>query len=518
MRVACVHAPQIALQAVLRRDPELPREGPVVLTDESGGGAVPDRARIVALTRVTHQAGIRRGMTVSQARALWSAAVPADGSAAKLRVLAASPADTAAAEAALADAGFAFAPRIESESGRIFIEVGDLRRMFPDERAVAQGLSALAARMGLAVRVGIASSKSVARVASEAVDLALVPDTAPGARAFLAPLPVRHALTAPALAQDAALLAETLGRWGIRTLGELAALPLAEVGLRLGEAGTRLARIAAASLDEPFAPHLPADALEDGTELEYAVDELEPLAFLLRGLFDRVLARLGGRGLGCAGVTVRLKLEPRGYEVREVPLGVPTREAATLLQLVRLELSRRPPPAPVVGVALLVQPARVRAVQLDFLRPSGPAPERLAATLARLAALVGIENVGAPVVVDSHREETVAMRAFGGPGEARLSPAPANDPRPGTRLAFRRFRPPQELEVLMGREGPTALRGRETTARVLIAAGPYRASGEWWSAEGWSRDYWDVQASDGAVYRVHQDRRNGCWFLDGYYD
>jgi protein ImuB len=458
---------------------------------------------------------VRRGMTVSQARALWSATAPADGSQ-KLRVLRASAADSAAAEAALADVGFAFAPRLESERGRIFLEVGDLRRMFPDERSVAQGLAALAARVGLAVRVGIASSKPAARVASEALDVALVPDGLEATRRFLAPLPVRHALTAPALAEDAAQIAETLGRWGIRTLGELAALPLAEVGLRLGEAGTRLARIAAASLDEPFAPHLPEGALEEGTELDYAVEELEPLSFVLRGLFERVLARLGCRGLGCAGVTVRLKLEPRGYEVREVPLGAPTREAATLLQLVRLELSRRPPPAPVVGVALLVQPARVRAVQLDFLRPAGPAPERLAATLARLAALVGIENVGAPVVVDSHREETVALCPFDSQGDPRKS-APGEPP-PRPRLAFRRFRPPQALEVLMGREGPTALHGRETTARVLVAAGPYRASGEWWSSDGWSRDYWDVQASDGALYRVHQDRQDGCWYLDGYYD
>jgi protein ImuB len=508
MRIACVHAPQIALQAVLRRDPEQPREGPVVLTDEAGGGAVPDRARVIALTRVVHQAGVRREMTVSQARSLWSATSTTQ----PLRVMAASAADTAAALAALADVGFAFAPRLESESGRVFLEVGDLRRMFPDERSVAQGLVALAARLGLAVRVGVASSKAVARVASEAHDVALVPDG--GERAFLAPLPIRHALSAPVLAQDTERLAATLGRWGLRTLGELAAIPLAEVGLRLGETGTLLARIAAASLDDPFAPHLPADALEEGTELEYAVEELEPLSFLLRGLFDRVLARLGCRGLGCAAVTVRLKLEPRGYEVREVPLGAPTREASTLLQLVRLELGRRPPPAPVVGVALLVQPARVRAVQLDFLRPAGPAPERLAATLARLTALVGIENVGAPVLVDSHREETVAVSAFTGePRKAVVEEAPAGPP-----LAFRRFRPPQALEVLMGREGPTALRGRETTARVMVAAGPYRASGEWWSAEGWSRDYWDLQASDGAVYRVHQDRRDGCWYLDGYYD
>ena len=73
--------------------------------------------------------------------------------------------------------------------------------------------------------------------------------------------------------------------------------------------------------------------------------------------------------------------------------------------------------------------------------------------------------------------------------------------------------------MLIDREGLAAFRGRETTARVLVAAGPYRLSGEWWQEErGFSRTYWDVHASDGAVYRVHQDGRDGRWFLDGYYD
>ena len=70
----------------------------------------------------------------------------------------------------------------------------------------------------------------------------------------------------------------------------------------------------------------------------------------------------------------------------------------------------------------------------------------------------------------------------------------------------------------MDRDGPSALRGKEGRGARMVAAGPYRASGEWWSEEAFSRDYWDLQASDGAVYRVHQDRQSGGWFLDGYYD
>jgi protein ImuB len=497
------------------------RAGALALADGKG-----ERAHIVAFTRAAHCAGVRMGMTVCQARAMA-------GGQDKLCVLPASPADTAAAQAALADVGYGFAPCVQSEDDRVFFEVGDLRRLFPSEQALAQAVTAQAARVGLAARVAIAANKGVARVASRAQDIAIVP--AGNEAAFLAPLPVGI------IAEED--LKARLYSWGIRSLGALAHLPKDAVVLRLGEAGARLWRLAAGCDEEPLAPLPPPDALEEGTEIDYPICELEPLAFVLRSLFDQAMTRLHGQGLGCAGLTLRFKLDPYGFEVRQVPLAAPTRETSTLLELTRLALAQRPPSAPVKGVALLVLPARVRAVQLDLLRPSGPAPERLAATLARLSALVGIENLGAPADVDSFREEAVGLlkwepwegsqtlprwSAAGEAGglptrSAETRPDPVtNEPQPPaasrTALAFRRLRPPQELEIIMGRQGPTALRGKTTTARILMAAGPYRASGEWWSGAAFSRDYWDVHASDGAVYRVHQDQQSGQWFLDGYYD
>jgi protein ImuB len=363
------------------------------------------------------------------------------------------------------------------------------------------------------------------------------------------------------MAGEDAALAAAFRRWGLRTAGDIAALPVDAVGLRLGPAGTRAARLARGIDDEPFVPRLPEDALEEAIELDYPIAELEPLAFVLRGLIDRALGRLRERSLACAGLTLRLTLDPRGADVRTVPIAAPTGDAATLLQLARLDLARRPPAAPVVGVRLLALPARVRATQLDILRPAGPAPDRLAAVIARLAALVGPDNVGAPAIEDTWREEAVAVTTYEAPrpdapsltgpltltlsptlplrgarANGRVDPSAANETssfvvpmgegEPG--LAIRRRRPPEEIEMLLDREGPAAFRGRDTTARVLIAAGPYRLSGEWWKEEtasgpsaaerGYSREYWDVHASDGAVYRVHQDRRDGRWYLDGYYD
>jgi protein ImuB len=497
MRLACVYVPQLALQAALRRSPEAHGTAAALLV-----AAGKNKPRVTELDAEARRAGVRPGMTAAQATAVCPT----------LRLFAATIADAEAGAAALADVGYAFAPRVEREGERIFFAADDLSRLYPTgERAIAQALQAHAARLGFGARVALAATKGAARVATRAHGLAVVPDDRTGTRDFLAPLPV-HLFT------DDPTLRTAFRRWGTRTAGAIAALPLEAVALRLGPAGAAVARLCRGQDDEPFAPQLAPDALEEAVELDYPIYEIEPLAFVLRGLVDRALARLSGRGLACAGLTLRLSLDPRGLDLREVPLAAPTREAKTLVELVRLDLARRPPEAAVVGVHLIALPARVRATQLDILRPAGPAPDRLATTLARLAALVGPDNVGAPAPVDSWREEAIALTPYA-PGAPPGAPASTSTE---ARLCLRHRRPPEEIEVLMGRTGPTALRGQETTARVLVAAGPYRLSGEWWqdSASGgsWAREYWDVHASDGAVYRLHRDGRDGRFYLDGYYD
>ncbi len=500
MRIACAHAPQIALQAVLRglAEPH-EREAPIALT--TGPGA---RAPILGLTRNARLAGACLGMTVTQARAM----VPS------LRVMRVRQADVDAAQAALQDLGLSFAPRIEAESGRVFFQVGDLGSLYPNERAVAQAIGARATQLGLAVRVAIASSKGLARVGTRAGAIVILPGVAGAAKARLAGLP----LTVLDLDEE---MHKTMRHWGIKTVGELASLPGPEVTLRLGATGVHFHRLANGMDAEPFLPQPPADAIEEGTEVDYPIESWEPLSFLLRGLLDRVLQRLACRSLACAGLTLRLSLNPRGFDLREIALPSPTREASILLQLIRLDLERRPTDTGVVGMTILIRPARVRSTQLDLFRPNGPAPERLAATIARLSALVGPEHVGAPRVVDSWKEEMMAIEfpmvePITSP-TTRGKPSENNNGQQAT-LGIHRFRPPRDIEVLIGPTGPTALRGKETTARILIAAGPYRMSGEWWAGGGFCREYWDVHASDGALYRIHQDRESSRWYLDGYYD
>jgi len=146
--------------------------------------------------------------------------------------------------------------------------------------------------------------------------------------------------------------------------------------------------------------------------------------------------------------------------------------------------------------------------------------------LARLAALVGADNLGSPALVDSHRPDAFTMLAFSPPIELepfdhrgpRGGRSPRQDPatpeEPEHRLALRRTRPASRVDVETAGERPARVDARH----VVACAGPWRASGEWWDAEAWARDEWDVVLGDGALCRLARDRLTGHWYLDGVYD
>jgi hypothetical protein len=53
---------------------------------------------------------------------------------------------------------------------------------------------------------------------------------------------------------------------------------------------------------------------------------------------------------------------------------------------------------------------------------------------------------------------------------------------------------------------------------VRVASGPWSLEEDWWTEQPIDRDYWDVELSDGGIYRIYRDRRDESWFADGIYD
>ncbi|HEY1342096.1 MAG TPA: hypothetical protein VGF59_31525, partial [Bryobacteraceae bacterium] len=83
-------------------------------------------------------------------------------------------------------------------------------------------------------------------------------------------------------------------------------------------------------------------------------------------------------------------------------------------------------------------------------------------------------------------------------------------------LALRIFRPPRTARVVVASGQPEFLTAEGIRGRVVEFAGPWRTSGDWWTADPWSRDEWDIALSDGAIYRIYCCPTG--WFVEGSYD
>jgi protein ImuB len=537
-RVACAVCPLFPLAARLRAEPELAKEALAIF--EGNGHA----ARVVAATRAARRAGVRPGSTLTQARAL----VP------KLVARARDVECEATAREVMLEIAETFSPRVEDGGPGIahldLRGVGRRHRGGEPERELGKALVLALDRERLPARVGIASNKLAARMAA---GLFPTPTVVPEGdeEAFLAPLPLER--LSPQLE-----IAQTLERWGLRSIGEFARIPAAEIASRLGETGREL-HASARGLDlHPLVPRPAPPDFREGMTLEWPLVNLEPFLFLARTALERLCRRLETMGLGCARLDVGLRLEPDGVHERSLTLPSPTRDAKTLLTLVRLDLEQHTPGAPVVGFAFTAQPDRPRAAQLSIFGPAALSPERLATTLARLFALLGPGRVGSPAVADGHRPERFVMADFRPPPPPEVRPRP---PRARGLLAVRVLRPAIELEVSTrpvasaSNAGGSAacpgflrplprpalaaaarvvvpVRSRSSSrgapssppvtiqveGAVRVASGPWELEEGWWTEAPVRREYWDVELDAGGLYRVYRDRETQRWFLDGIYD
>src|SRR5947199_3897988 len=116
--------------------------------------------------------------------------------------------------------------------------------------------------------------------------------------------------------------------------------------------------------------------------------------------------------------------EPYGFAARGIRLPAPTRDVTTMLSLLRLDLEKRPPGAPVIGFSFTAHPDRPRRAQLSLFGPTAVSPEKLATTIARLVSMLGEGRVGMPVAVDGHLPERHAIGDFAPPPPPDLKRTP----------------------------------------------------------------------------------------------
>ena len=326
---------------------------------------------------------------------------------------------------------------------------------------------------------------------------------------------------------------DTLARWGIRRLGELARLDPDAIGSRLGRRGVELIRIARGENPSRLIPRRPAEIFTEAIELDYGIETLEPLGFVIRPMLERLCERLKLRGLVAGDMMLSFGLSDHRKFSRRVAIGAPSNDARAMLAMITLSLESVAPQSAIETIRIDVEPRLPRARQADMFLPPAPAPDRLELTIARLTALSGPENIGTLQPEDSHRVEAVRLEEFNLPPPRPLELTGHSDSKTVAQLTIRAVRPPLEVEVLTSRGAPEFVRGPNLGARVVSIAGPWRRDGEWWHTSedtapspqlvmktngNFRRDYYELALADGGVYRVFCDLNSAQWFVDGIYD
>jgi DNA polymerase-4 len=276
--------------AVEQRDrPEL-RGKPVIV----GGGGPNDRGVVSTASYEARVFGVRSAMPLRTAGRLCPQGIflPVDG------------AKYGAASKQVMAVLRRFTPLVEPISiDEAFLDVTGSRRMFGDGEAIGRQIKdAVRAETGLTISVGVATTKLVAKIASDLRKPdGLVVVEPGGEAAFLAPLEIARLWGVGQ--KSAAVLKED----GVRTIGDLAALPDDLLARRFGSMGPVLGQRARGIDADPVSGRDPAKSV--GHEHTFDVDTSDPeqIERTLLAMSEGVAGRLRDAGVKASTITVKIR-------------------------------------------------------------------------------------------------------------------------------------------------------------------------------------------------------------------
>jgi protein ImuB len=485
--------------------------------------------RVVATTPAARAEGVQVGLRRREAQARCP----------EVLVLDHDPLRDARAFEVVAGAVEAVTPRVElTRPGLCSFPTRGPSRYFGGDEALAGRVAALvAAAVPGPSRVGVADGPFAAALAAGR-GVVVPPGETP---AFLAPQPVT--------VLDDPDLTDVLTRLGLATLGDLAALPRADLVARFGWPGERAHRLASGDDDRRPDTRPPPPDLAATIELDPPAERVDAAAFAAKRLADDLHERLAGRGLSCAQVLVVAETE-HGERLERCWRHEGALTAAAMADRVRWQLegwlttASRPDDTawagrPTSGITLLrlvpdeVAPARGR--QLGFWGGETAGAERAARALARVQGLLGPGTASVPeprggrspaerialVPLDAVALSERELPTDPSPWPGGLpTPAPARVHLPGT---------PVEVLDRHGRPVGVSGRGLATAAPAWVAlgggpgqevvgwAGPWPVDERWWDRAGHRRRArFQVLTALGTAHLLSLE--DGQWWLEATYD
>ena len=293
--------------AVEQRDrPEL-RGKPVIV----GGGGPNDRGVVSTASYEARAFGVHSAMPLRQAGRLCPHGifVPVDGA----KYLAVSRDVMAVLRR--------FTPLVEPISiDEAFLDVTGSRGLFGDGEAIGRQIKdAIRREVELTISVGVATTKLVAKIASDLRKPDGLVVVEPGTEAeFLAPLSISR------LWGVGAKSAAALREYGVRTIGDLAALPDDLLVRRFGKYGAAIGERARGRDADPVGGRDPAKSIGHEHTFDVDTSDREVIERTLLGMSEGVAGRLRDSGVRASTITVKIRDTTFRTITRQRTLPAPT--------------------------------------------------------------------------------------------------------------------------------------------------------------------------------------------------
>jgi protein ImuB len=356
-----------------------------------------------------------------------------------------------------------------------------------------------------------------------------------GSADYLRALPVEVLEADGAEGRDAVSL---LRRLGLRTLGDLATLPLDAVQDRFGRYGVLVWRRARGEEPTRMAPRHPPPDLTAEVTFEPPLDSVEAICFSVRTTAERLVTELASRQLVATGVRIeaehdgavasaRTWLHPRYFSVRDLVDRVHWQlQGSSSLRSRQDAGAVRAPVELVRFLPEVVEPAAAHSEGLW----GGGGEELVERGVARVQAMVGFDAVTRPVLQGGRGpadrqaavawgERAVGLRPLDRPWPGRLpGPAPcrvfAEPPTVDVRDAVGRAVAVTERGVVSGEPARFLMEG--SWQPVLAWAGPWPVDESWWSAGGGRSARFQLVGADGRAWLMACGPSG--WLVEAGYD
>src|SRR5437763_16736843 len=184
-------------------------------------------------------------------------------------------------------------------------------------------------------------------------------------------------LGAGRLEGHAAEILRILHKWGIHTLGQLAALDKEELRTRLGAEAVRLWERANSTASRPLKFVQPPETFAESFEFDHEIETAEPLLFILRRFLEQLALRLSAIYLVAKELTLTITFANSCHDesvatattasaARTFKIPQPTNDVDLLFRMLQTHLENFKSEHPIVAVALSAQPIRPASQQFGL--------------------------------------------------------------------------------------------------------------------------------------------------------